>query len=242
MSGGAVFQEALRILNRQHLPDVSRRDLVAALEAGRSGPLALLYDAGVEAGLSRSTLLTRAAAIYFNFCATNLSDDLTDGECTYLSEPSRTGPCAQFILHNLFFYTLAQADFPGPVLSAAAQNLVACGGAQHIEMRTRQWRAPVFREVAEGIAGRQVSAYLQILWHDTWLADRAVAIGMNVGLVVLVREDLRSGDPRYITLPEEDKREVVTWAVAAAQALRKENLRCLDALLRGIDPVLKGVP
>ena len=54
--------------------------------------------------------------------------------------------------------------------------------------------------------------------------------------------DIRSGDPRYTTLPEEDKREVMTWAIAAARALREENLRCLDALLRGIDPVLKGVP
>lgn len=113
------------------------------------------------------------------------------------------------------------------------------GGAQHIEMRTRQWRAPVFREVAEGIAGRQVSAYLQILWHDTWLADRAVAVGMNVGLVVLVREDIRSGDPRYTTLPKADKREVLAWAMKAMQALRKENLRCLDALLQTIEPILK---
>lgn len=56
-----------------------------------------------------------------------------------------------------------------------------------------------------------------------------------------VVKDLSSGDPRYTTLPEADKHEVVTWAVAAAQALREEDLRCLDALLRTIDPVLKEV-
>ena len=59
MSAGAIFQETLRILNRQHLPEVSQRDLLAVLEAGRPGPLAFLYEAGAEAGLPRQKLLMR---------------------------------------------------------------------------------------------------------------------------------------------------------------------------------------
>ena len=50
MSAGVVFQEALRILNRQQFPEASRPDLLAVLEAALPGPLALLYDAGAEAG------------------------------------------------------------------------------------------------------------------------------------------------------------------------------------------------
>jgi hypothetical protein len=218
---------------------VSRRDLLAALEAGHPGPLAFLYDAGAEAGLPRQTLLTRAAAIYLGFCAINLCDDLTDNECSYLSEPFQSGPCAQFILHNLFFTTLTEANLPNSVLSAATRDLVAAAGAQHLEMRTQQWRAPVFREVAEGIAGRQWSAYLQILWSDTELASRAALIGRNVGLVTLMWEDICSGDPRYTTLPDPDKHEVVAWATAVTEALRRENLRCLNAVLRAIDPVVR---
>src|SRR5215475_1510507 len=117
MSAGAVFQEALRILNRQPLPEVSQRDLLAALEAGRPGPLAFLYDAGTEAGLPRQVLLTRAAAIYISFCAVNLCDDLTDDECRYLSAPFQSGPCTQAILHHLFFEIIAEANLPGTVLS-----------------------------------------------------------------------------------------------------------------------------
>ena len=152
----------------------------------------------------------------------------------------RIGPCVQFILQTLFFHTLMEADLPGPTFSSATQELVAAAGQQLIEVRTRQWSAPVFREVAEAIAGRQWSAYLQILWCDTALAGRAAAVGMNAGLAGHVVEDIRSGDPRYTTLPEADKHEVVAWAVAAAQALREERLYCLDAVLRTIDPVLKG--
>src|SRR5262245_18619987 len=234
MSAGVVFQEALRILNRQPLPEVSRCDLLAALEAGQPGPLAFLYDAGTEAKLPRQTLLTRAAAIYLGYCTINLCDDLTDNECLYLSEPFRSGPCTQFMLHNLLFAVLAEANLPGTVFSAVARDLIAAGGAQHIEMCTQQWSAPVFREVAEGIAGRQWSAYLQILWYDTHLAGRAAAVGMNVGLATLMWEDIRSSDRRYTTLPEADKYQILTWATAIAEALRKENLRCLDAALRAI--------
>jgi len=117
MSAGAVFQEVLRVFNRQHLPEVSQLDVLAALEAGRPGPLAFLYEAGVEAELPRQQLFTRAVAIYLNFCAGNLADDLIDGDCTYLSEPFRLGPCVQFILQNLFFHVLAEADLPTQTLS-----------------------------------------------------------------------------------------------------------------------------
>src|SRR6266704_4608989 len=159
----AIFREVLSILSRQHLPEISQRDLLAALNAGRLGPLPFLYEAGVEAGLPEQKLLTRAAAIYLNFCAGNLADDLIDGDCTYLSEPFRLGPCVQFILQNLFFHVLAEADLPTQTLSSVTRELAVAAGPQLIEVRTRQWTAPVYRQVAEGIAGRQWSAYLQIL-------------------------------------------------------------------------------
>ena len=239
MSAGAIFQEVLRIFTRQHFPEVSRRDLLATLEAGRLEPLAFLYDAGVEAGLPRQTLLTRAAAIYLNYCAANLADDLIDGDCTYLSEPIRIGPCVQFILQNLFFHVLAEAEMPHAVLAAATHDLVIGAGPQHLEVRTTQWTAPLYREVADGIAGRQWSAYLRILWSDTALADRAVAIGMNLGRAVLAWEDIHSHDPRYTTLSEADRHEIMDWTTAAVEDLRQEKLRCVDAALREIEPVLK---
>ena len=235
----AIFLQALDILSRQPVPDISQEDLLAALNAGRLGPLPFLYEAGVEAGLPHQTLVARGAAIYFNFCAGNLADDLMDNECTYLSEPFRLGPCVQYILQTLCFQTLTEAGLPSHVLSSFAKDLVVAAGQQLVEVRTKQWSASLFREVAEGIAGRQWSAYMQILWSGTALADRAVAVGMNAGVAAHVVKDIRSRDPRYTTLPEADKRQVVAWAVAAAEMLRKEKLRCLDAVLRTIDPVLK---
>jgi hypothetical protein len=206
------FQEVLRVLNRCALPEVSQRDLLAALEAARPGPLEFLYDAGAEAGLPYQKLLTRATAIYFNFCAGNLADDLMDGDCTYLSKPFRLGPCLQYILQTLCFRTLLKAELPDPTLASVTRELVKAAGQQLIEVRTQQWSAPVFREVVEGITGCKWSAYLQILWCDTALSSRAVTTSMNAGLAGQVVNDISSGDPRYTTLPEADKREVVAWA------------------------------
>jgi hypothetical protein len=238
MSAGIVFHKALGVLGSQRLPEVSERDLLAALEAARPGPMAFLYVAGAEAQLPDQTLLTRTAAIYYNFCAGNLADDLMDGDCTYLSEPFRLGPCVQYILQTLCFHTLMEANLRGHTLASAARDLVAAAGQQLIEVRAQQWSASRFRTVAEGIAARQWSAYMQILWCGTDLADRAVAVGINAGIAAHVAKDIQSQDPRYMTMPEADKREIVALAIAAAQGLREEHLHCLDALLLTIDPVL----
>jgi hypothetical protein len=240
VSAGAIFQQALRIVLRQSLPAVSRQDIVAVLEAGHRESLEFLYEAGAEANLPHQDIVSRGAAVYFNLCAGGLSDDLSDGDCNYLPEPYRLGPCTQAILQTLFLDALVAASLPSTTLSAVAQELIAAVGPQHIELRTKQWTARLFRQVARGIGGLQWSAYLQILWCGTALAPRAARIGTRAGIATIVMEDIESRDPRYGTLSKKHKREIVDWAVGAAQALRDEHLRCLDALLRTIDPVLRA--
>jgi hypothetical protein len=239
LSAGAVFQQAVRTIVQHCLPEVSQRDVLAALEAARPGPLELLYEAGAEAGLAREAILSLSVPIFFNFCAGNLADDLSDGECTYLEEPYRIGPCTQFLLQNFFFYALASADLPDGTIRAAVQELIRAAAPQHLELRTKRWNPALFREIAEGIAGRQWSAYLQILWCATPLAARAVSVGMNAGVAAHTAKDIQTHDPRFVTMEPAAKREIVTWASAAARALHAEHLRCLDAVLRTLEPVLK---
>jgi hypothetical protein len=243
MSGGAVYQEALRMLRRLELPEASERDVLAALEAGQPGPLALFYEAGSEAGLPRATLLARGAGLFFSFCAGNLADDLIDGDCTYHAEPLRVGPCVQFLLQNLAFATLAGEDarVPAPVLAEASRTLALAAGPQALEVRARQWTAPLFRQVAEGIAGQQWAAYLRVLWAGTLLESRAAAAGRALGVAAHVVEDIRSRDVRFVGLTPGDRNEVVAWAREATESLRRQDLRCLDAALRRIEPILPEV-
>ncbi|WP_224368595.1 hypothetical protein [Hyalangium versicolor] len=240
MSGGAIYQEALRVLRRLGLPEAAERDVVAALEAAQPGPLALLYEAGMEAGLARETLLIRGAGIFLSFAAGNLADDLSDGDCTYYAHPLRVGPYVQFLLQNLAWSTLARAQVPEEVLAEAARGLAEAAGPQALEVRTQAWTAPLFRRVAEGLAGQQWASYLRLLWAGTPLADRSVA-GHGLGIAAHVAEDIRSRDPRFFSMPEADQREVVRWARAGMDGVRRQRLRCLDAALRRIDPILPEV-
>lgn len=239
MSGGVLYQSCLRVLSRSGLDDLAQRDVLRALEAARNGgPLDLLYDCGAEAGLEREVLLSRGAAIFFSFAAGNLADDIADGECTYLEEPVRTGPCVQFILQNLFFSTAAGAAVTPTVLQSVAADLARAAGPQLLEVRTREWTAEGTRRVAEAIAGLQYCAYLRLLWAGTALEACAPSVGIALGVACHVARDLATSDPRMATLSPTHALEIVTWAREQADVLRKENLACLNATLRHLDPIL----
>jgi hypothetical protein len=242
MSAGAVFQEALRALRRYGLPDEAERDVLVTLEAGRPGPLALLYAAGAEAGLGREVLLRRSAGLFFCACAANLADDLADGECTYLAEPWRVGPGVQFALQSLCFAALLWAELPAAVLAEVADAMVIAAGLQVLEVHTPTWTAARYEQVAEGIAGKQWALYLRVLWEGTALAERAVEVGRNLGVAAHVAEDIRSGDPRFHGMPEEDQHEVLAWARAAVDTVRHTSLHSLDAVLRTVEPVFRNFP
>ncbi|WP_438044798.1 hypothetical protein [Sorangium sp. So ce128] len=240
MSGGAIFQQALRVVGRSALGPLEKADVIRALEAGRSGPLAFAYAAGAEAGLARDALLARGAAVFFSFCAANLADDIADGECTYLERPTRTGPAVQFILQNLAFATLARGAVPSDAVARAAADLVAAAGAQLAEMRTTVWTEAATREVAEAIAGLQYAAYLRILWVGTPLEPSAARAGRGLGIAAHVARDLATGDPRIHGLAPDERRAVTLWARDLAISLAKESLRCIDAALRTIVPTLEA--
>lgn len=233
MSGGAVFQEVLRIVQHLQPDDVAGRDLLAALEAPRPGPLPLLYDAGFEAGLSRSVLLRRSAALYFSFCAGNLADDLVDDECGWLEDPVRTGPPVQFMLQNLFIHAAAseQAALDSTTLHDTAAELVRAAFPQQTESRAEMWTAGLYRTVGEGIVGRQWAAYLRLLWAGTPLSDSAPEVGLRLGIAAHVAEDIRSFSPRFVGLRPEHQHEVVAWAEEQSAHLSPLGLRCLASPL-----------
>jgi hypothetical protein len=238
MSGGVIFQAALRILREKSLLEVAERDVVAALERARPGPLNICWSAGTEAGLSRHSLLLRSAAIFFCYGAGSLADDLADGDCDYL-EP-RAGPGAQFILQNLFFETLARTGLDSNVLSAVCADMVAAAAPQQMEVRTTSWTFESMRVAAEGLVGLQYSAFFRVLWAGTPLEQRATELGMDLGVACQVSEDIRSSDPRVATLPPADRRECLDWLSQKIDRLHRAGLECIEAALRDIEPVLRA--
>ena len=220
-----MFRGALARVLRLRLPDRAEQDLVAVLEAADRRSLQLFYELGLEAGVARSALEVRGAAIALCYSAGQLTDDLADGDCDYLEEPSRTGPGAQFMLQNLFFATLAEAALPGNAIAACGVELVTGAGAQQLEVRAQHWTFDLAYEVALGISGRQFAAYLEILWFDTRLEKCARAVGLDLGFAAHVVADARSADPRFTTLPDADRVRLVGTARAALQRVRSSDLR-----------------
>lgn len=237
MSAGAVFQQVLRLIQRANLADGAQADILAVLQASqKKSPFALLYEAGHEAGLPRERLLQRAAGLGCMFAAGNLADDLIDGDCDYLEPAIRVGPSAQYVLQALGFSALAAADIPATLLASVAGELAISASFNHVEVRTQVWTAAIYKEVAENIAGRQWSAYLQLLWAGTPLDGRGERVGRLAAIVGHVSQDLGSEDRRLVSLSDADRADVLAWANAAVAELRAENLVVGKYILAMVEP------
>lgn len=239
MSGGIVYRRALQLLEELQLAGTADREVLASLDAAKDLPLLqLLYEAGHEARLAREDLHLRAAGCFLSFAAGNLADDLIDGDCDYLEDALRLGPSTQFLLQNAAYRCWLSSSSPKEAVQRCADHLARAAGPNHLEVRTERWTAALFQQVGEGIAGRQWAAYLEVLWGGTVLEDRAARVGLGLGVVAHLAEDVRSGDPRWTTLSDEDKEGVTSWARDLARGLKRERLRTVDHVLRASSLVL----
>ena len=241
MSGGAVFQQALRFINELRLPEPAHGDAVTALTQGRPGPLAMLYLLGADASLPHEKLMARSASLFIGFCCGNLADDLVDGDCTYLEPASLVGPHLQQLLHNVFFAVAAAAGMPDSVVRAASHDLLFAASEHQREVQTTSWSVDVYCRICNAIAGRQYSGYLKILWHDTALALLAEPFGIGLGEVAHVAEDIRSGDRRFWSMPRDEQQVVVEWARATLARLRSHGLFSVETMAKSVGPILDRV-
>jgi hypothetical protein len=203
---------------------------LAALSATSRDILTLLYEAGHEAGLERSAILSRSAALFF-LCATgNLADDLADGDCDYFEDP-RVASGAQYLLHTIAFAELAASGLSADAIGLGARTLVAAASYHQVEVRTQTWTAAHYREVGEAIAGRQWDAILSMQWHGTPLSPHASEIGRAAGFVGHVVADITSHDPRFTGMSADDQRQVLVVARDAMTILRAHPLRSVAAIL-----------
>jgi len=235
MMGGVVFRKALSLMREKKLPDESERDLVVAMDNARV-TLPLLSALGVDAGLEREVLLTRAAAVLFNLAAANAADELVDGDCDYL--PHRVVPGTQYVLQVLFFETLTRTGHSMEQLGGILEELVAAAAPVAIEVRTEKWTLPVSRLVAETLTGGQYATYLRILWAGTPLEPQARSVGRDLGVAGHVALDLLSNDRRVVELEDAERAELLAWTWEAVERLREVRLPSVDSALRAIAPVI----
>jgi hypothetical protein len=225
MSGGAVYQRALAHLVRTHS---NRPAVIRALEAGATGPRQLAYELGFDAGLDREQLLDRSAAVFLLFACLNLTDDLQDGDAgAYLDAPAREGPAVQLLLQCLAFSLMAGAGVTPGDLAAVGADLATAATGQLDEVASTAWTSARYRAVGERIAGLQYAVYATLLWSGTDLAVEARDTGLALGFAAHVAEDLRSADPRLLSMPQEDLEEVLSVARTHAERLSRHRSRAV---------------
>jgi hypothetical protein len=239
VTGGAVFNQALREVRALDLSGDAERDFVAALEAALPGPSDLFYTLAHEASLPRAELLLRGAGLFVLFAAGNLADDLIDGDCDYLSRTRAIGPSVQFGLHHLGYAILLRSSIVGEAAARMGRHLALAGAAEHLELGGA-WTAERFVRVAEGIAGLQWQAYLPVLWAGTGREDSG-ALGRTLGLALHLAEDIRTGDRRFVAMPPGDQVEVGRWGLTLARQLRASQSRCLAGVADAVEPAYEGV-
>lgn len=243
MSEGAVHRELLAFLLRQRPGEVAERDLVAAIDAARGGPLGFLYGAALEAGCDAATARARAAGCYACFAAGNVADDLADGDCTYLDDPVATGPAVEFVLiHAAYGLWLGPGGVEPETAARVARRLTQGASRQLVEVRTEKFTLGVTRDIAMGMGGSQYAAYLEIAWDGSALSARADEAGTGLGNAGFVAEDRRSADERYTDLPSEDRRALLAWARDELGRAAAIELPCMAAVVRYVAPLLEGEP
>jgi hypothetical protein len=237
MLGGAIFRELLVALRALELPTEAENDLVAVLEAGRVA-LPFLNEAAMEPVGDRSVFLRRAAGIYAGFCAGNLADDLIDGDATYLADPARLGPSLQFTLQHLGTAIVLDSGVPADVLARASWEMVRGAATAQVENRTESWTFATYRDMNVGAAGRQYASFLQVLWAGTPLAEHAEAVGLELGTISRVAQDIVQQKHRFLLLSKADQKRALAWARALLERVRKRPLGCVQLVVASIGPRL----
>ena len=218
-------------------PEVDRL-VVEALSAAAPGPCQLLLHAGQDAGLDRSDAIDRASACFLAFSAFNLSDDLSDGDCTYL--PPAQGQAVVLILNSLFVASLRDLQLRSDVEAQVLGDLLAAEEAQVLELSSASWDAARLRIVTDGIAGRQWAAYLRVMWAGTPMEHLSTEVAVSIGRVGLLAGDISTDDPRFSTLPPLDRRSVLEEALTRVRALESVGARVAQSVVADCEPIIAG--
>lgn len=239
MRGGAeVLRRTFGRLAAHQLDRDADRFVVEALMAAAPGPCGLLMQAGHDAGLDHVDAVDRASTCFLAFAAFNLSDDLSDGDCTYL--PPGQAPTIVLILESLFTLALCELQLSSEAQAQVMRDRLAAEAAQVLEVSTSSWTATQLRRVTEGIAGRQWAAYLRIMWTGTPLEHLATTVALEFGRVGLLADDIRSEDPRFFTLSAADRMAVLEEALDGVSALESVGVPVAQAIAAEFLPTIAG--
>lgn len=220
MSDVWVVRHARIYVFKQKMDRFSRALLGKVFDAARPANLQYFWEIGSDAGLNKQILTARCVALFFLFAWANLTDDLVDGDGSYVEDPEHYGPILLYLLRSLADQVaFEEGEVTTKAWSALNQRFVVCAALGLEEVQKKPWNQARWLSVARGIAGAQHSAYLRLLWDGTAWASMSEEIGEDVGLLSQYYHDEQSEDPRLCTLSDADRFAVLVQMKERARVL-----------------------
>jgi hypothetical protein len=214
MTGESILLATIEAGSRTILGDSASSDVKAAIQKIDPRFPSFLSIFATELDLDPKERRTRCVAACLMFAATQLADDLADGDCTYLPDPHRTGPGTHWLLHQLFGQAVLSSTCDRSDIAAIYRDLLTVGAAQQQEIRGTHGALEQAKQLAVGLNGHQYAAYFRLLASGSRWSCEASRWGMTFGTVLHVVGDRLSRDERFCALSLEDRRQLLGWGKA----------------------------
>ena len=223
----ALHHATRQVLEPFELATEPMADVEATLNAIDPKLPVFIASLASELELTPAEWRLRSVSVLLMFAATQLADDLADGDCDYLPDAGRRGPGTEWLLHQLSGALMLESSVERGTILACLTDLTQVGASQALEVRRSQWDLASSRAAAIGLNGKQWSSYLRLLADGTSHAARAPAWGEAWGSALHVAGDRTSQDRRFSSLSPADQTALTDWALKRLDDLADTNLKTL---------------
>jgi hypothetical protein len=224
MTGETILLATINAGGRDTIGDSASSDVKATIQKIDPRFPSFLSVFATELALAPRELRTRCVAACLMFAATQLADDLADGDCNYLPDPHRTGPGTHWLLHQLFGQAVLSSTCDRSEIADIYRDLLIVGAAQQREVRGARGALVQAQQLAVGLNGHQYAAYFRLLASGSRWSAEAPKWGMTFGTVLHVVGDRLSRDERFCALSLEDRKQLVDWGKARLAELEGNPL------------------
>jgi len=236
MSAGAIHREASAALAALGPTPETASDYSVILEQARPY-LPFLCEAAWEANPDADIARRRAAGAYLINAAANIADDLADGDAGYLETPLRLVPGAQWVLQQTGNGLVMASGLSPDAFARACALLGRAGVWAQVENRAPVWTEAFYRAYAHDVAGLQAAGMLLLLWGDTPLESRCLPLGLAVGVLSLMAEDIAESKPRWRALPHDARDRLQARGRELFEELTRADERCAVLVRNAVRPL-----
>jgi len=205
-------------LSQEQFPVIdapSRENIQKALDRSsvQAHPGGLVYDVSKKIGALESQALVAGSLAELFFAAVNLTDDMQDGDSSYMDIPMSLQINTQS--HMFSLAVMRSYSISDKIANIMFTSLSKMFVGQRLELVTTLWDYDTYYEVAKRVAGEQFALYFNLaaISGGSDNLENWYNLGMTYGIILQIIHDKNSLDERYISLSNKDKSNLFNRAL-----------------------------